>query len=242
MTKQQKWTPESPIEACATTYESLAKALGGLQNKFEIPEAAREFVKRTAAAAKDRSTNLQAGANKMTGAIEEALVGAVTCMADVNRKVVEAAYQDAEATFAAIDKLAGAQSADAYEVYVDYLRQQGSIAAAREERGNLRQRQGLGGLRHSAGRHREGHAGAVAGRLSRRHSTRASCLGPARAALYFTRQRTALHVAWQPRAYVNLDRPRLRLSTLDCRLPLRRNYWTLPQQHSSLHASTQGDA
>jgi hypothetical protein len=39
MTKQQKWTPESPIEAWATTYESLAKALGGLQNKFEIPDA-----------------------------------------------------------------------------------------------------------------------------------------------------------------------------------------------------------
>jgi hypothetical protein len=51
MTKQQKWTPESPIEAWATTYESLAKALGGLQNKFEIPDAAREFVKHTAAAA-----------------------------------------------------------------------------------------------------------------------------------------------------------------------------------------------
>jgi len=55
MTKQQKWTPESPIEACATTYESLAKALGGLQNKFEIPEAAREFVKRSAAAARTPS-------------------------------------------------------------------------------------------------------------------------------------------------------------------------------------------
>jgi hypothetical protein len=66
MTKQQKWTPESPIEAWATTYESLAKALGGLQNKFEIPDAAREFVKHTAAAAKDGSTDLHAGANKVT--------------------------------------------------------------------------------------------------------------------------------------------------------------------------------
>src|SRR6478672_13613602 len=88
MTKQQKWTPESPIEAWATTYESLSKALGGLQNKFEIPDAAREFVKRTAAAAKDGSTDLHAGANKVTGAIEKALVGAVDGMADVNRKVV----------------------------------------------------------------------------------------------------------------------------------------------------------
>ena len=34
--------------------------------------------------------------------------------------------------FAAIDKLAGAQSlTEAYEVYVDYLRQQGNVAAAR---------------------------------------------------------------------------------------------------------------
>jgi hypothetical protein len=132
MTKQQKWTPESPIEAWATTYESLSKALGGLQNKFEIPDAAREFVKRTAAAAKDGSTDLHAGANKVTGAIEEALVGAVNGMADVNRKVVEAACQDAEATFAAMDKLAGAQSlTEAYEVYVDYLRQQDNVVNAR---------------------------------------------------------------------------------------------------------------
>jgi hypothetical protein len=76
MPKQQKLTSESPIEDAATTYEAFAKALGGLHNKFDIPEAAREFVKRSAAAAKDRSTDLHAGANKVTGAIEEALVSA----------------------------------------------------------------------------------------------------------------------------------------------------------------------
>ena len=134
MTKQQNWIPESPIEACATTYESLAKALGGLQNKLEIPEAAREFVKRSAAAAKDRSTGLHSGANKVTGAIEEALVGAVNGLAEVNRKVADAIYQDAQATFAAIDKLAGSQSlTDAYDVYVDYLRDQTNVGVARVE-------------------------------------------------------------------------------------------------------------
>ena len=54
MTKQGKWKTEFPIEVCATTYKSLAKALGGLKNKLEIPDAAREFVKHSAAAAKDR--------------------------------------------------------------------------------------------------------------------------------------------------------------------------------------------
>jgi hypothetical protein len=132
MTKQQNWTPESAIEAFATTYESLAKALGGLQNKFEIPEAARDFVKRSAAAAKDRSTDLHAGADKVNGAIEEALVGAVNGMSDVNRKIVDATNQDTEAAFVAIDKLAGVQSlTEAYEVYIDYLRQQSNVGVAR---------------------------------------------------------------------------------------------------------------
>src|SRR5215467_2982037 len=132
MTKQQKWTPESPIEACATTYESLAKALGGLQNKFEIPDAAREFVKRSAAAAKDRSSDLHAGANKVTGAVEEALVGAVNGLADLNRKIVDATYQDLEAALAAVDKLAGAETiTDAHETYVNYLREQSKVGVDR---------------------------------------------------------------------------------------------------------------
>ncbi len=134
MTKQQNWMPQSPIEACATTYESLAKALGGLQNKVEIPEAAREFVKRSAAAAKDRSDDLYAGASKVTGAFEQALVGAVSGLADANRKIVEAVHQDAGAAFAAIDKLAGAQSlSDAYAVYVDYLREQTNVGVGRAQ-------------------------------------------------------------------------------------------------------------
>ena len=134
MTKQQSWTPETPIETYATTYESLVKALDGFQKKFEIPQATREFVKRSAAAAKDRSTDLHAGANKVTGAIEEALVSAVSGMADVNRKIVDATYQDAETACAAIDKLAGAKSlTDAYQVYVDYLRQQSEVGVARAQ-------------------------------------------------------------------------------------------------------------
>jgi hypothetical protein len=132
MTKQQKWMPESPFEACAATYGSLAKALDGLQNKFEMPEAAREFVKRGAAAAKDRSSDLHAGANRVTGAVEDVLVGAVNGLADLNRKIIDATHQDLNAAFAAIDKLPSAESlTDVYETYVDYLRQQGDIGVTR---------------------------------------------------------------------------------------------------------------
>jgi hypothetical protein len=91
-----------------------------------------DSVKRGVAAAKERSSDLHAGANKVTGAVEEALVGAVNGLADVNRKLVDIAYQDAEAMFAAIDRLAGAQSfTDAYEVHGDYLRQHVSVARAK---------------------------------------------------------------------------------------------------------------
>lgn len=135
MAEHQNSTPESPIEAHTKTYESFLKAFGGLANKFEIPEAAREFVKRGTAAAKHRSTDLRAGANKVTGAIEEALVGAVNDMADINRQIVDAAYQDAEASFAAIDRLAGAKSlAEAYQVCADYVRQQREVGVDRAKR------------------------------------------------------------------------------------------------------------
>jgi hypothetical protein len=134
MPKQQNWTPESPIEVYAATYESLAKALGGLQNKLEIPEAAREFVKRSAAAGRNRSAGVHAGANKVTGAIEEALVGAVNGLAAVNRKIADAVYQDAQAAFTTIDKLAGSKSlTEAYDVYVGYLRDQTNAGVGRVE-------------------------------------------------------------------------------------------------------------
>ena len=133
MTKHEKWT-EWPTQAYAAAYKSLAAALDGFQNKFEVPETAREFVKRSAANAKDRSSDLHTSANKVTGAVEKALVSAVNGLAEVNRKTVEALYQDAQSVFAAIDNLADAQSLfQAYKVYLDYLRQQTKVNLARAE-------------------------------------------------------------------------------------------------------------
>jgi hypothetical protein len=133
MTKHEKWT-EWPTQAYAAAYESLAAALDGFQSKFEVPETAREFVKRSAATAKDRSSDLHTGANKVTDAVEKAFVSAVNGLAEVNRKTVEALYQDTQSVFAAIDKLADAQSlSQAYRVYLDYLRQQTKVNLARVE-------------------------------------------------------------------------------------------------------------
>ncbi len=84
--KRNARNTKSAAEATTGAYESAFKALSGLQSKLEIPESAREFVKRTAATAKERAAAMHDGANKMAGVIEGAIVDGVTGVADVNRK------------------------------------------------------------------------------------------------------------------------------------------------------------
>ena len=99
---------------------------------FEIPEAAREFVKRSAETARDRASDVHASAHKVTGAIEGAVIKAVTGVADLNRELFKAAHQDAQAAFVAVEKLAGAKSlAEAYQLQVDYLRERTEVGVTR---------------------------------------------------------------------------------------------------------------
>ena len=128
MTSQTK----SPIDPTNQTYASIVKALSDLQDKFEIPEAAREFVKRSAETARDRASEVHAGAHKVTGAIEGAVINAVSGVADINRELFKAAYQDTQATFTAVEKLAGAKSlAEGYQLYVDFLRERAEVGMSR---------------------------------------------------------------------------------------------------------------
>src|SRR4029434_4396585 len=76
---------------------------------FEIPQAAREFVKRSALTAKERAAEAHTGADRFAGMVECAVINYVTEVASVNRKLLEAAHQDAEAALVAIEKLANAK-------------------------------------------------------------------------------------------------------------------------------------
>ena len=123
---------KSPIDATNETYASVVKALSDMQDKFEIPEAAREFVKRSAETARDRASDVHASAHKVTGAVEGAVIKAVTGVADINRELFKAALQDTQAAFTAIEKLAGAKSfAEAYQLQVDYLRERAEVGMTR---------------------------------------------------------------------------------------------------------------
>ncbi|MBA7652683.1 hypothetical protein ES703_60520 [subsurface metagenome] len=114
-------------EAFAPVTEAFTK----LQN-MEVPEAAREFVKKQADAAKVRAADAYAGSEKVTAAIETAVSGSVTEAAKISRNIQQAMYQDAEAFFAGIDQLASAKSlSEAYQIQSDLARARGEVLVSR---------------------------------------------------------------------------------------------------------------
>ncbi|HLX14406.1 MAG TPA: phasin [Bradyrhizobium sp.] len=114
-------------EAFAPVTDALTK----LQN-IEVPEAAREFVKKQAETAKERAADFYAGSEKATDAIESAVAGSVSEVAKISRNIQQAIYQDAEAFFAGIDKLASAKSLnEAVQIQSDLLRSRGEVLVSR---------------------------------------------------------------------------------------------------------------
>jgi phasin len=99
---------------------------------LEVPEAAREFVRKQAETAKVRAADLHAGSEKVTAAIETAVTGSVSEAAKITRNIQQALFQDAEAFFAGIDKLASAKSLnEAVQIQSDMLRSRGEVFVSR---------------------------------------------------------------------------------------------------------------
>jgi phasin len=119
------------LNSVKEAFAPVTDALKNLQN-MEVPEAAREFVKKTAGTAKERAADLHAGSEKVTAAIETAVSGSVTEAAKISRNISEALYQDAEAFFAGIDKLASAKSLnEAVQIQSDMVRARGEVLVSR---------------------------------------------------------------------------------------------------------------
>src|SRR5271169_3854188 len=99
---------------------------------IEVPEAAREFVRKQAETAKVRAADLHAGSEKVTAAIETAVTDSVSEAATISRNIQQAMYQDAEAFFAGIDRLASAKSLnEAVQIQSDMLRARGEVLVSR---------------------------------------------------------------------------------------------------------------
>ena len=112
-------------------FAPVTEAIKNFQN-VEVPEAAREFVKKTANTAKERAADVYAGSEKVTAAVETAVADSISEAAKISRNIQQAMYQDAEAFFAGIDKLASAKSiSEAVEIQSSLLRARGEVFVSR---------------------------------------------------------------------------------------------------------------
>jgi phasin len=121
----------SVLNTVKEAFAPVTEAFTKLQN-LEVPEAAREFVKKQTDTAKERAADLYAGSEKVTAVIETAVTGSVTEAAKISRNIQQALYQDAEAFFAGIDKLASAKSInEAVAIQSDMVRARGEVLVSR---------------------------------------------------------------------------------------------------------------
>jgi phasin len=112
-------------------FAPITEAMKNFQN-VEVPEAARDFVKKSANTAKERAAEAFAGSEKVTAAIETAVADSVTAAAKISRNIQQAMYQDAEAFFAGIDRLASAKSInEAVQIQSDLARARGEVFVSR---------------------------------------------------------------------------------------------------------------
>jgi len=124
-------TTQTVFDTVKDAFAPVTEAFTKLQN-MEVPEAAREFVKKQAETAKERAADLYAGSEKATDAFETAVTGSVSEAAKITRNIQQAIYQDAEAFFAGIDKLASAKSInEAVQIQSDMLRARGEVLVSR---------------------------------------------------------------------------------------------------------------
>ena len=121
----------SAFENVKSAFAPVTDAFKNLQN-MEVPEAARDFVKKQAETAKVRAADIYAGSEKASAAIETAVTGSVNEVAKISRNIQQAIYQDAEAFFAGIDKLASAKSLnEAVQIQSDMVRARGEVLVSR---------------------------------------------------------------------------------------------------------------
>ena len=121
----------SAYDTVKQAFAPVTDALKNFQN-MEVPEAARDFVKKSAGTAIERAADLYAGSEKATTAIETAVAGSVSEAAKISRNIQQALYQDAEEFFAGIEKLASAKSLnEAVQIQSDMVRARGELFVSR---------------------------------------------------------------------------------------------------------------
>ena len=131
MTNQTETVETAVNSATDSVKQAFAPMTDALKN-MEVPEAARDFVKRVASTAKDRAADIHTGSEKVTSVIETAVSGSVSEVAKITRNIQQAMYNDVEAYFSGIEKLASAKSlSEAAQIQTDMVKSAGEVFVAR---------------------------------------------------------------------------------------------------------------
>ena len=89
----------------------------------KIADSAREFVKRTAASAKERAENLHEGSNTINAGVEKNLNRMVSGYVSVLGGIADATFANVDHALSTVEKLAGAKSvSEALQIQSDYVR------------------------------------------------------------------------------------------------------------------------
>jgi hypothetical protein len=124
-------TYNEPKSKAFEGFAPLADAFEAMLN-LEVPDAARNLVKRTTDAGEKVVTDGRDAAEKATATIESTAVSSIRELGKISRAVHTAVYQDAEALLAGLGKLSAAASpSDAFAIQFDFVRGRADAAAQR---------------------------------------------------------------------------------------------------------------
>ena len=114
----------------ATAQKKTADAVKAdeiINNTSKIADSAREFVKRSAANAKERSDNMYEGSTKLNSGLEKVLNRAVSGYVGFLGNIAEATHANVNHALSTAEKLAAAKSlSEAAQIQADFVRENAS--------------------------------------------------------------------------------------------------------------------
>ena len=111
-------------KAGAAQVNDAVKVEEVIKGTSKIADSAREFVKRSAATAKERSDYVYEGSEKFNSGLEKALNRVVSGYVGILGNVAEATHDNINHALTTAEKLAGAKSlSEAAQIQADYVRE-----------------------------------------------------------------------------------------------------------------------
>lgn len=117
-------TAKTTAAEAKTYFDQVRESLESMQSKIEVPAAARDFVAKSAATAKERAESAHVGAGKFTDKAEKLTVSLVGGYANFLRGLLDATYANVQHGLETVEKIAAAKSVgEAAQIQADYVRE-----------------------------------------------------------------------------------------------------------------------